>query len=294
MPITDLSVSINPTDESNLQSQDFRMVNVNLNKRGGGNAIYLWYKQDSGSGAITRVQVSFSNEMSVGLRKAGYIQIDRDLNAGSTRGPVYLWYFRGSGKHHTPIVEIDVTTEAANEAGKFDFGWERVACDLNRGATGDWIHIWLKRENPTYICDVAATDSYGSDTDYLKGGYIRVDEDTNRGAPGGGKPVFIWFRQTTDSQGAVNDLKVSTNKTDYLAYQQQQYSSVNINLNEGSSGDKVTLWFKKGSYNPIQAITLLLNKALIENYRKAGLTVIEEDLNTGNGGWLEYLCYYNK
>ncbi|KAL7388067.1 hypothetical protein ABVT39_006573 [Epinephelus coioides] len=294
MPITDLDVSINPTDETILIQKGYNKLTVDLNKGGGGNAIYLWYKQDSGSGAITRVQVSFNDEMAVGLRKAGYIQIDKNLNPASTRSPIYLWYFRGSGKYHTPIVEIDATAEARKEARKFKFGWERVACDLNRGVTENWIHIWLKRENPTYICDVDATDSFEYDTDYFEEGYIRVDEDTNRGGEGGGKPVFIWFRETTNSQGAVNDLEVSTDVDQYGSLQKREYLPVSVNLNEGTSGDRVTLWFKKGSNNPIQAITLLLNQALIENYRKAGLTVIEKNLNKGNGGWLEYLCYYNK
>ena len=100
-------------------------------------------------------------------------------------------------------MEIDVTTDAKKESSKIRLDWEKLACNLNRGASGQWIHLWVKREKQTYICDVSATDSYGSDANQCKEGFIHVDEDTNRGTGAG--QIFIWYRQTTESKDALTD-----------------------------------------------------------------------------------------
>ncbi|KAK9531092.1 hypothetical protein VZT92_010541 [Zoarces viviparus] len=287
--ISEIDVSLNDAEEQNLRKRGFKQLPGNLNKGAGENCIYLWYKE--GPTAITKIQVTFNDGMTAGLNNAGYKKINKDLNAGAGCSSVYLWSYQGSGEFDTPIVEIDVTTDANNEAAKFGPGWERMACDLNRKAGGAWIHIWVKRENPNYICDITATDFYESDTEMFENHYIRVDEDTNRGA--GGSDIFIWYRQTTDPKRALNDLEVSISDKEAREYQQQHYTKVNVNLNDGTRGNQVYLWYKKkGSSIPIQTIALLLTKALVDKYRKAGLTVIEKSLNVGNDGHIEYLCVY--
>ncbi|MCQ7550950.1 hypothetical protein NP176_22855, partial [Salmonella enterica] len=289
--ISHLEVSTDDAEEQMLQSQGFKKINVDLNKGAGGKSIHLWYKKGSCPSSVTKVQLTFNNDMAVGLIDAGYRKIPKDLNAGAGGDPIYLWYFNGSGEYDTPIVDIDVTTTAESEALKFGLGWERLACDLNRRAKGDWIHIWVKREKQTYICDVAATDSFGADADYFKAGYIRVDEDTNRGA--GRAFGFIWYRQTTNPERALTHLQISTTDDEYQEFQQQNYQSVSVDLNEGTGGHQVYLWYKKeGCNNPIKAITLLLHTTAVAAYEKAGVTVIQRDLNTGNNGILEYLCLY--
>ncbi|XP_073349222.1 uncharacterized protein [Pagrus major] len=289
--ITDLGVSLDEADEKSLQSRGFKKVNVDLNKGARGNYIYIWYRRQSGRAPVTKIQFTFNNEMARGLDRAGYTKIDKNLNAGAKGDYKYLWYYRGSGEFNTPIVDVDVTTVAESEARMLRNGWERLTCDLNRGAKGNWIHVWVKREHQTYICDVTATDSYGSDEQKLRDGYIRMDEDTNRGA--NGNYVFIWYRQTTDPQRALTDLQVSTNGSERQVLAQQNYQPVNVDLNEGTDGSAVYLWHKKGeSNNPMKAITLLLNSEAIEEYEKAGFNLIRRNLNTGNKGWTEYLCYY--
>ncbi|XP_038582066.1 uncharacterized protein LOC119908445 [Micropterus salmoides] len=286
--ITHLDVSLHEDEEQMLQSKGFKKINVDLNKGAGGNFIYIWYKKVRSAAPITRVQVTFNDDMGVGLIKAGYTKIPKDLNAGAKGDYIYLWYFRGSTKYDTPIVDIDVTTDAESEASKFSLDWERLVCDLNRKAKGNWIHAWVKRETQTYICDVTATNSYGSDIDYFQEGYIRMDEDTNRDAKGAF--VFIWYRQTTDPDTALKDLQISTNGNERQAFQQQDYQPVSVNLNEGTGGDPVYLWYKKKEFkNPIKGITLLLNTAAVAEYEKAGVTVIKRNLNTGNKGSVEYL-----
>lgn len=286
--ISQLAVSINSVEEQSLRNRGFMQVNVNLNKGAGGKDIYLWYKK--GSSAITRLQLTFNDDMITGLRNAGYTQISKDLNAGAGGNEIYLWYFQGSGEYDIPIVDITATVDLENEAAKFQYGWQRLACDVARNVGFNWIHIWVRREEQPYICDVTATDSHGADADLFKQGYIRMDETTNRGAIG--SPVFIWFRQTTNPDKAIIDLKVSITKDESHSYQQQYYKAVSVNLNEGSNRAPVSLWYKKeGSSNPIQLITLIVNEKLISEYEKVGVTVIPKNLNAGCDRCEEFLCY---
>ncbi|XP_034072020.1 uncharacterized protein LOC117546047 [Gymnodraco acuticeps] len=286
--ISELDVSLDKNEEKNLKMRGFDVIDGNLNEGAGRCASHLWSKR--GPLAITKVQVSFNEEMAHGLIKAGYKKINKDLNAGVGGNQLYLWYSQGSGEFDTPIVDINVTTDSADEAKKFGFGWERVTCDLNRGVCGNWIHLWLKREKETYICDVTATDSFGSDIDLFKNGYIRLDEDTNRGARGA--YVFIWYRQTTDPEKAVKEIQVSVKADQYLEYQHQDYDPVVVDLKKGTGGNQVFLWYKKEGSSPMKAIVLLLNKDAFEEYPKAGFKLVKRNLNEGTNGWVEYLCVY--
>lgn len=289
--ITDLYVSHCEADEQYLQSRGFKKVNVDLNKGVGGNFIYIWYRKQSGHAPIAKIQLTFNDEMARGLDRVGYTKIDKDLSAGAGGDYIYLWYYRGSGEFNTPIVDIYVTTVAESEVCMLRNGWERLTCDLNRNSKGNWIHVWVKRERQTYICDVAATDSFSSDEQMLRAGYIRMDEDTSRG--GKGSFVFIWYRQTTDPRRALTDLQVSTNGSERQVLTQRNYQKVNVNLNEGTDGSAVYLWYKTGeSDNPIKATVLLLNPEAVKEHENAGVNVLKRNLNTGNKGWTEYLCFY--
>ncbi|KAM9338982.1 uncharacterized protein ABDE67_016694 [Symphorus nematophorus] len=281
--ITHLDVSFEGANEQRLQSNDFKKINVDLNKEEGGKSIFLWYKKGSGSPGITRVQLTFNKRMEEGMRKAGYVPL-------TITEDITIWFLIGSmDECYTPIVDLDITLGVEGEGQMFCNGWERLACSLNRNAGWSWFHFWVKRELPTYICDVSATDSYGSNYNYFKEGYIRMDEDINRFV--GGSDVFIWFRQTTDSKRALNDLKVSTNDLEYQALRQQNYQPVSVDLNQGTGGNKVYLWYKKeGKNKPIRAITLLVNPDAPEVYEKAGASVIRKNLNAGTKGFTEYLC----
>ncbi|XP_068564879.1 uncharacterized protein [Cebidichthys violaceus] len=287
--ISHLDLHNDDADEQKLQSEGFMKINVDLNKEAGGKATYLWYKKGSCPAPITRIQLTFNVQMSVGLIKAGYTKVHKPVNHAEGVDPIYLWFYQGSTEYDTPIVAIDVTSEAEKEAQKFRHGWEKLACDLNRNAGGDWVYIWVKRENPTYICDVAVTDSFTSDEMYFCDSYIRVDEDAHRGT--GSDNVFIWYRLTTNWEHALSDLKVSTTESEFQALQGQNYQPLGFNFNQWTGS--IYLWYKRErSSSPIKTITLLLNIAAVPVYIKAGVTVIEKNLNTGNKGRTEYLCFY--
>ncbi|XP_074481322.1 uncharacterized protein LOC141761681 [Sebastes fasciatus] len=288
--ITHLDVHHHGADEQNLLSHGFNKIDVNLNKGEEGNGSHVWFKKESDHAPITRIQLTFNIEMSVGLIKAGYIKLPNPIIPAPGADPIYIWFFQGSGPYDTPIVELGFTTTAEAEVQMFQQGWEKLACDLKRRAGGDWLYMWVKRENPTYITDVAVTDSFKSDEEYIKKGYIRVDEDARRGVGRG--YTFIWYRQTTDPKRALSDLKVSTTESEFQALQQQEYQPVNINFHEWIGSHPLYLWYKREeSGKPIKAITLVLNTAAVPVYKKAGIAVIEKNLNAGTKGNIEYLCF---
>ncbi|XP_051266037.1 uncharacterized protein LOC127368849 isoform X3 [Dicentrarchus labrax] len=276
--ITHLELSLDAAEEPTFRSKGFQKNNVDLNNGAGGKSIHLWYKKESGAEPITRIQCAFNRKMEDGLIDAGYQKVVDWF---------ILWYFQGQTEYDIPIVDIDVTTDDDSAARKFTLGWERLSLDL--GLFGTRFHFWLKREKPTYICDVSATETNTSDGRYFKEGFIRIDDDINKSA--GGSDVFTWYRQTTDPQRALSDLNVSTNDLEYQVLQRQNYHRVSVNLNEGTGGNQVYLWYKKQAGND-RIKGLLLIPDVVEGYRKAGVIVIERNLNAGNKGPTEYLCFY--
>nr|XP_015815891.2 uncharacterized protein si:dkey-30j10.5 isoform X2 [Nothobranchius furzeri] len=259
--ITDIDVSLNKDEETHLRKHGFLQIHTDLNSGADGAPIFLWY-ETSDCPAITRIQFSFNHEMS-------------------------------STEYDIPIVELDFSAEAADDARKFQPLWERLACDLNRTAGGKWIYMWVKRQTQVYICDVTATAGFEEDANLFRQGYVRVDEDTNRGA--GGPFIFLWYRQTTNIQRAIKDLQISIDAESVESYENQYYEKVPTNLNQGTGGGvPVFLWFKKNECgkDPIKIVTLVLDHTAIQPYVRAGVEVIEKNLNTGNKGVEENLCYY--
>ena len=289
--ITELDVSLTKAEQTTLRAQGFNKIKVDLNKGTKGYKTYLWYKKGSGSW-ITRIQTSFNTDMEKGLVSVGYHKISKNLNYGAGGDYVYLWSYIGSSEYDVPIVDLHISTEPDDEAQYLRSGWERIGCDLNRRTDEKHIYLWVKREQPTYICDITATSGFLGDENMFQEGYIRVDEDTNRDA--GGSRVFIWYRRTTSTQGAIRDLQVSVNDEERESFQNQGYTSVIQQLNEGTEGNQVLLWFKKDAQcgKPIKSVNLLINQAAVKPYEEVGAKVIEKNLNEGNGGHSENLVFY--
>lgn len=286
--ITSFEVSTNQAEAQRMQGQGYLKLGVVLNTDGLGNAVNLWYKSEEGAKPITKVQVSFSDEMMRGLTRAGYIQVNKSLRPGCS---IFLWYFSGSTSYDTPITEVAVTTDPYQEAPKMKLGWERVGCDL-RGDKS--VYIWVKRAEDTYVCDVAATNSHTNDSDWFGEGYIRIDESTNTNWCGVSTTNFLWYRQSTDPASAITDLQVSTNQKEYMQYQQQGYELLNTNLNEQGGGSPVFLWNKKEKTTPVQSILLLLVESAKTTFQKNGIEVLPGNINNGNSGYPRYLCVLYK
>ncbi|XP_048042541.1 uncharacterized protein LOC125266126 [Megalobrama amblycephala] len=289
-PITKLKISTCKAEEEILRAQDYHLINVDLNNGTGGNRVLLWYKKESGNRPVTRIEFSFTDQMKSGLVDAGYELVNRDLNAGAAGDFIFLWFFCGSTEYDIPIVDLAVTIDATEEPALLKGGWERLGCDLNRNAGGNFIYLWVKREKTSYIQDVAATVDFSSDKHMFELGYTRVGEDTNRGA-GGQNFVFLWYRCTTDKSKALTHLNISTSHQEEEKLQNEGYKKLSVDLNTGTDGKFVFLWYKKEECQSIQAMVLLIYSKAWFEYQNAGINFIEKNLNEGNNGWEIYMAY---
>ncbi|KTF79662.1 hypothetical protein cypCar_00027335 [Cyprinus carpio] len=289
--ITKLNVSTTEDEEQILRANGYQFINTDLNAGTGKNRVFLWYKKECGMNAVTRIQFSFNNAMKSGLDDAAYELVDKNLNVGTPGDPIYLWYFYGSTESDIPIVDIKVSKDAEEEPAFLHDGWERLGCDLNRNAGGNYIYLWVKREKPSYICEIIATVDFNSDKHMFEQGFTRVDEDTNRGAVGG-KKVFLWYRRLADMSRTLTALNVSTNSHEETLTGKEGFEKLDVNLNEGTSGKPVYAWYtNKGCEAQIKNMVLLINPAAWTTYQKAGVNFIDKNLNAGNSGKKMYLAY---
>lgn len=266
---------------------------MNLNSGAGGNNIYLWYKIGDKTNAVTRVQVSFNEKMEIGLQRDGFTKIKRNLNAGTDGGHIFMWISRTTRpEYDVPIVDVKVTTSAMEEAKLLttEKDLEKVTCDLNLGAGGDYVYAWLKREQPIYIRNVTATSDYSTDYQLLSTGYTRVDVNTNMGTTGA--ESFIWYRKTTDFNKSLSALTISTSAQQEEDTEDDGFEKVKVNLNENTGGVPVYLWYKeKAGAKSIHAMVLLTNKNAVDIYQSSGINVIKRNLNEQNPGDIIFLCY---
>ncbi|KAJ0047443.1 hypothetical protein NL108_000220 [Boleophthalmus pectinirostris] len=218
------------------------------------------------------------------LTNAGFNKVDKNLG-----GNVFLWYLVGKTKYDIPIISLSVSTDADNEALKMKLGMERVGHNLSRGCKG-WRYLWMEREMPTYICDVAATNYIGPALQHYLKGWICIDETTNTLPKG--STTFLWYCHTTDAKEAITDLKISHKSSDLVM---QGYTCVDVNLNEDSAGKNVFVWFKKESGRPpVKSMLLLVNHDAIHRFQSAGINVIKTNINDGNDGYQRCLCFINQ
>lgn len=273
--ITNVALSRNPTEEGLLKSAGFSKIDVILNQDQQGNSTFFWFRKRYGAAPITRFQVSFNNDMSVGLSKADYVKVYDSPLPGSS---VFLWYLRGTTLFDSPIVEVDVTNNADDEVKKVKDGWDRVGYDFS-GAE-KFVYVWVKRAQKTYVCDVTATNSYDSDAELFRAGYNRIDETTNT-IRGYQSNNFLWYRLTTDAE-KITDLKVSTTALEYHEAHSAGYTRASADLNKKTGGNAVALWYKKEKDQPpVQSILLLLNESAVDPFKQAGI-IVSENINVTN------------
>ncbi|XP_015249281.1 PREDICTED: uncharacterized protein LOC107096906 [Cyprinodon variegatus] len=284
--ITEIVVSVNQDEEKQFLSEGYIQNPVNLNKESTGAKNFLWYKKGDDNG-ITRIQASFNDEMCKGLKDAGYQKVYKNLNQGAGGDEIYLWYLKGSTNHDIPIKDLFLSTEREDEAQLFRFGWEKLACNLNRRNGGCRIYLWVQRAEPTFVSDIITTVDFEDENSKFKDGYIRLDEDINRGS--GGPSIFLWYRLTTDENHAITDLQICKGNK----HPPGDYIAVDQNLNRGNAGTQMYLYYIKDHQSKaIQTISLIIKEIGKDPYEIAGVQVVDVDLNEGNEGVREYLCFY--
>ncbi|KAI4886174.1 hypothetical protein NFI96_005962 [Prochilodus magdalenae] len=290
-PITEIQISLNKDQEDKLERAGFTRVPGDLNSGTAGPVELLWYKRGH-SRAVTRIQFSFREEMNEGLTASGFTKINKNINTGTAGDAIFLWYLSCTTQFDSPVLDLKVTTKVEEEPELFLTGWERMGLDLNRNAGGHPVYVWVLRDTTTYISSITASLDCSGDRELFQHGYIRVDEDTNRGAFPAGAAVFPWFRQSKVQGDGITEIEVSLNKDQEVALEARGFTKVNKDLNEGANGDPVYLWYMHSQAPPIQFLTVLVGEVARSTYKKAGVcTLVEKNLNSGNNGVPLYIAY---
>ncbi|XP_037387825.1 uncharacterized protein LOC119261889 [Pygocentrus nattereri] len=288
--ITELQVSTNMKKEEDLKKQGFTKVDGNLNSGTTGPEVFLWYKK-GGVKSVTRIQCSYRNEMNDGLGAAGFQKIKENINIGTEGDAIFLWYMTGTTTSDIAIMDLKVTTLLAEEPRQFSAGWERLGLDLNHNTGGNPVYLWVKRDTTTYISNITASLSFSEDKTLFDHGYIRVDEDTNRGASPS-LAVFLWYRRCKYPDVSITDIDVSISEEQEGSLLKKGYLKVNKDLNAGTNGDSVYLWYKHSENPAIQFLTVLVGNDALQAYKSAKTCkVVEKNLNNGNNGVPLYVAY---
>lgn len=283
--ITDMEISTNVAEAEMLIRRGFDKIPYDLAHEAADYSIYLWYKRGD-SDAITRIQLTYMDSMESGLITMKYTKLDHDISGGNNRYSVNLWYFRGTTEADVPIVDLQVTINPSDEAKKFGDGWERLACDLTMSKKGSKLYLWMKREKPTFIREITATDDYSRDVSLFQTGYIRMDLSVN--AEKDGCPIFIWYLLTTDSSKAVKDIKVSTNPDEEKKYRKQDYIKVDLDLNKWCWWSPEYLWYKKTGPKYHVKVMTMIPPSSASLYEGEAAMVIKKCLGTSDC----FLCFH--
>lgn len=93
--------------------------------------------------------------------------------------------------------------------------------------------------------------------------------------------------------GWLTEMNASIDHKQDSSLRKRGFTVVNVNLNEGTSGKPVMVWFKKEGSLPIKALTVTSNNKEDCPYMEADLILIDKNLNAGNNGMPLYLWYGN-
>jgi hypothetical protein len=140
-----------------------------------------------------------------------------------------------------PITEIEVSTHREHLP---DYSW--VPVDLNRTVGGEYIYINYKRSDGAPITGISAVLGKNAAP---PPGYVKSDLDLNKGA--GGEYIYLCWKY--DSDTPILDLIVqSTGSADQLIpnIRGKDYSKIPIDLNKGSGGDFIYLYYLQDTHEP--------------------------------------------
>ncbi|XP_028980649.2 uncharacterized protein LOC114840708 [Esox lucius] len=90
----------------------------------------------------------------------------------------------------------------------------------------------------------------------------------------------------------ITELAVSINVDQEQALRNQGFKSDYVDLNQGAGGNKVYLWYKKGTCDPITRLQVAFMDDMNKGLRNAGYIQVDGNLNAGNCGEGIFLWYY--
>ncbi|XP_019209287.1 uncharacterized protein LOC109198108 [Oreochromis niloticus] len=89
----------------------------------------------------------------------------------------------------------------------------------------------------------------------------------------------------------ITELQVSWNEDDEEKFTKEGFSKIPVNLNKGTGGNTIYLWYKKGTGSGISTIQFSFSQEMTNGLFEAGYTKIPKNLNEGAGRDEIYLWY---
>lgn len=145
--ISEIEVKMGSTSNV-VPSMDFERIDVDLNRKAGGKYIYLCKKHARGCPLID-IKVLEGKNVSA---PRGYEKINIDLNANAGGKYLYFCYSKAtdSAKIQDPIIDIKIIATKDKSQQSPGSEWVKNPVDLNWGAGGDYIYMYLKKGTTQY------------------------------------------------------------------------------------------------------------------------------------------------
>ncbi|KAL0979768.1 hypothetical protein UPYG_G00189400 [Umbra pygmaea] len=89
----------------------------------------------------------------------------------------------------------------------------------------------------------------------------------------------------------ITDIAVSTDANQEQGLSNQHFKMINVDLNKGTKGNPVYLWYKKGTTNPITRLQAAFTDEMKSGLTKAGYHHVNGNVNEGTGDAI-YFWYY--
>lgn len=145
------------------------------------------------------------------------------------------------------ITEIQVSISSADESHYEASGFTKINMNLNTGAGGNNIFLWVKKgQRGQAITRVQVTFNENMEVALKKASYTKIEKNLNEGTTGG--PIYMWFsRATGEYDVPVIDFNVtkSANSEANLLTAGGVWEEVSCNLNLGNGGEYVYAWMKR-------------------------------------------------
>lgn len=187
---------------------------------------------------------------------------------------------------YEPIVDIKVIVGSNADIAAPE-GYQKLACDLNRGAGGKYIYLCYKKQAnaaPGDCITSLAVVSGKSSSTAAPSGYQKLPEDLNKGA--GGKYIYLCYRKGGGAPISNIDFVTGTSKSAIDAAYCGFYTILQ-DLNEGAGGKYIYLSYQRAT--PVTDVTFISGGSA-KMQPPEGYDCIYSDLNRGANGKYIYLC----
>lgn len=152
VPIVDLQVTTNPSDEAKKFSDGWERLACDLAATDQDTKLYLWMKREKTT-FIREITATDDYSRDLSLFQAGYIRMDLLVNKGKEGAPVFIWYLPTTDSSKV-VKNIKVSTNRREEDEYQKQDYIQVDLDLNKWCWWNREYLWYTKTGPKYLVKV--------------------------------------------------------------------------------------------------------------------------------------------